>query len=255
MSSIGTGYDVSAGQFSPDGRVFQVEYAHKAVENSGNVIAMRCSQGIVLGVEKLVTSKLYEPGANSRLFAIDEHIGMAAGGVIADGRRVVRVARDEAASYRSRYGLPCPVHVLSERVASYMHVYTLYGFTRPLGCSVILGSYDVKKEKPELYMIEPSGTCWGYLGCAIGKARQGAKTAIEKVLTGKDLNHDDLVKETAKVVYEVHDEMKDKHFELELGWVGKQSNGFYEKVPEKLFTEAEKYGKAALEESDSDGDT
>lgn len=69
-------YDLSASQFSPDGKVFQVEYAQKAVENSGTVIGLRCEEGVVLAVEKLVTSKLYEPGANKRIFNIDKHIGM-----------------------------------------------------------------------------------------------------------------------------------------------------------------------------------
>lgn len=69
-------YDLSASQFSPDGRVFQVEYAAKAVENSGTVIGLRGKDGVVFAVEKLVTSKLYEPGANKRIFNIDKHIGM-----------------------------------------------------------------------------------------------------------------------------------------------------------------------------------
>lgn len=56
--------------------MFQVEYAQKAVENSGTVIGLRCEDGVVLAVEKLVTSKLYEPGANKRIFNIDKHIGM-----------------------------------------------------------------------------------------------------------------------------------------------------------------------------------
>lgn len=69
-------YDLSASQFSPDGRVFQVEYAVKAVENSGTVIALRGKDCVVFAVEKLVTSKLYEAGANKRIFNIDKHIGM-----------------------------------------------------------------------------------------------------------------------------------------------------------------------------------
>lgn len=67
---------MSASQFSPDGRVFQVEYAVKAVENSGTVIALKGKDGVVFAVEKLVTSKLYEPGANRRIFNIDSHVGM-----------------------------------------------------------------------------------------------------------------------------------------------------------------------------------
>jgi len=69
-------YDLSASQFSPDGRVFQVEYAQKAVENSGTIVGLRCKDGVVLAVEKLVTSKLYEPGTNRRIFNIDVHVGM-----------------------------------------------------------------------------------------------------------------------------------------------------------------------------------
>lgn len=69
-------YDLSASQFSPDGRVFQVEYAQKAVENSSTAIGLRGKDGVVIAVEKLVLSKLYDPGANKRIFHIDSHIGM-----------------------------------------------------------------------------------------------------------------------------------------------------------------------------------
>lgn len=69
-------YDLSASQFSPDGRVFQIEYAAKAVENSGTVIGLRGKDGIVLAVEKLISSKLYEPDCGSRVFTIDTSIGM-----------------------------------------------------------------------------------------------------------------------------------------------------------------------------------
>lgn len=67
---------MSASQFSPDGRVFQVEYAMKAVENSGTVIGLKGTDGIVLAAEKLILSKLHEPGTNRRIFNIDKHIGM-----------------------------------------------------------------------------------------------------------------------------------------------------------------------------------
>ncbi|MEQ2227487.1 Proteasome subunit alpha type-3 [Ilyodon furcidens] len=74
--STDSAYDLSASTFSPDGRVFQVEYAMKAVENSSTAIGIRCKDGIVFGVEKLVLSKLYEEGSNKRIFNIDRHVGM-----------------------------------------------------------------------------------------------------------------------------------------------------------------------------------
>jgi 20S proteasome subunit alpha 7 len=247
MSSIGTGYDLSASQFSPDGRVFQVEYAQKAVENSGTAIAIRGKDGVVFGVEKLVVSKLYEAGANKRIFHIDRHIGMAVAGLLADARQLAEIAREEAANYRHQYGSSIPCKVLADRVAMYMHAYTLYSFVRPFGCSVMISSFE--DGTPCLYNIEPSGICYGFHGCTIGKAKQAAKTEIEK-LKMKDMLIKDLIKEVAKIIYSVHDEVKDKAFELELSWVGEHTNGKHELVPRDVFEAAESYAKAALQESD-----
>ena len=88
MSSIGTGYDLSTSTFSPDGRVFQVDYAQKAVESSGTAVAIRGKDGVVFAVEKIITSKLYEKSANRRIFSIDRHIGMAGSGLYADVRQL-----------------------------------------------------------------------------------------------------------------------------------------------------------------------
>lgn len=252
MSSIGTGYDLSASQFSPDGRVFQVEYAQKAVENSGTIIGVKCKDGVVFAVEKLVSSKLYEKGANKRLFNIDRHIGMAVAGVLADARQIVEVAKVEAANYRSEYGCAIPLKFLTDRVAMYMHAYTLYSAVRPFGCGVLLGACEA--DGPQMYMIDPSGVSWGCFGCAIGKAKQAAKTEIEK-LKLEDMKSKDLVKEAAKIIYIVHDEVKDKNFELELSWVGEGTRNLHELVPLELHLESEKYAKESLvDESSSDED-
>ncbi|KAF5302330.1 hypothetical protein FQA39_LY10369 [Lamprigera yunnana] len=253
MSSIGTGYDLSASQFSPDGRVFQVEYAVKALENSGTIIGLKGKDGVVFAVEKLVTSKLYEPGANRRIFSIDKHVGMAVCGLIADARQIVDIARREAANYRSQYGVRIPLKYLNDRVSMYMHAYTLYSAVRPYGCSVILGSYD-PTDGPAMYLIDPSGVSYGYHGCAVGKAKQAAKTEIEK-LKLTNMPTQELIKEAAKIIYLVHDELKDKNFELELSWVCADTNGEHQRVPEQVFTEAEKCAKQAMDaESDSDGE-
>lgn len=247
MSSIGTGYDLSASQFSPDGRVFQVEYAQKAVENSGTAIGIRGKDGVVFGVEKLVTSKLYEAGANKRIFNIDRHIGGAVAGLLSDARHLVDQAREESSNYRYNYRAPIPLKHLTDRVSMYVHAYTLYSSIRPFGVSIIVGSYEV--DGPQMYLIDPSGVSWSYHGCAVGKAKQNAKTEIEK-LKMKDMTMQELVKEVAKIIYIVHDEVKDKSFELELSWVGESTGGKHELVPPEVFAEAEKYAKEALEESD-----
>uniref|UniRef100_A0A8C9YY70 Proteasome subunit alpha type n=1 Tax=Sander lucioperca TaxID=283035 RepID=A0A8C9YY70_SANLU len=223
-------YDLSASTFSPDGRVFQVEYAMKAVENSSTAIAIRCKDGVVFGVEKLVLSKLYEQGSNKRIFNIDRHVGMAVAGLLADARSLSEVAREEASSFRSNYGHDIPLKHLSDRVAMYVHAYTLYSAVRPFGCSFILGSYD-KDDGPQLYMVDPSGIshlCVCVCVC---------------VCQMKEMTCREIVKEVAKIIYIVHDEVKDKAFELELSWVGEVTNGRHELVPKDVREEAEKYAK------------
>ena len=242
---------MSASQFSPDGRVFQVEYANKAVENSGTVIGIRGKDGIVLAVEKLVTSKLYEKGASKRIFTVQGHVGVAVSGLLSDARSVVDTAQSEAKNYKQQYGHPIPIKYLKDRVAMYMHAYTLYSALRPFGASILLASWD-ELDGPELYCIEPSGSVLGYFGCSIGKAKQAAKTELEK-LNSRDMLCKDLVKEAAKIIYSVHDEIKDKAFELELSWIGSFTNGKHELVPKELFDAAETYAKEALKQ-DSDSD-
>eukprot|EP00123_Amoebidium_parasiticum_P019315 comp24511_c0_seq1/m.46760 comp24511_c0_seq1/g.46760 ORF comp24511_c0_seq1/g.46760 comp24511_c0_seq1/m.46760 type:complete len:254 (-) comp24511_c0_seq1:58-819(-) len=250
MSSIGTGYDLSATTFSPDGRVFQVEYAGKAVENSGTAIAVRCKDGVVFGVEKIILSKLYEPDSNPRNFTIDRHIGLAFSGLSADARQIVNRARSEAASYRNSYGVPIPCKILAERIAGFMQVYTLYSHIRPFGCSVLIGAFD--DEGPQLYMVEPSGVSCGFHGCAVGKGRQAARTELEKMDLGK-VSCRDAINTLAKIIYTIHDDVKDKEFELEMSWVGNESGRRHTFVPSDIVKNAADAAKKAMEDDSDDG--
>ncbi|KAH9045180.1 20S proteasome subunit [Lactarius pseudohatsudake] len=244
MTSIGTGYDLSASTYSPDGRIFQVEYANKAVDNSGTAIGLRVKDGVVLAVEKLVHSKLLVPGANRRIQTIDRHIGLASSGLLADGRHLSNRARDEAASFRDNYNEPAPLKALADRLGLYAQVYTLYSSVRPFGCSTIVGGID--KDGPSIYVIEPSGVFYGYNGAAIGKGRQLAKTELEK-LKLSELTTREAVFEAARIIHLVHDDAKEKEFELELSWIGDETNGRHVPVPRDLFEEADRKAKEALE--------
>lgn len=149
-------YDLSASQFSPDGRVFQIEYAGKSIENSGTAIGLRGKDGIVFAVEKLITSKLHESNAGQRIFTVDKGIGLTMSGMMADGRALVDVARQEASNYRQEFNRTIPIKILNDRISSYMHAYTLFSAVRPFGASVILSSWTAESG-PEMYTIEPSG--------------------------------------------------------------------------------------------------
>lgn len=243
MSSIGTGYDLAASTYSPDGRIFQVEYALKAVDNSGTAIGIRCKDGVVLAVEKLIQSKLLVPGSNKRIGTADTHVGIATAGLLADTRHVINRTREEAQQYRDFYKSQIPGKVLAERVAGYIQSYTLYSSVRPFGVSTIIGTLD--KTGPGLFVVEPSGVYYGYFGCAVGKGRQVAKTEIEK-LKLTQLSAREALKEAARIIYTVHDDAKDKDFELELSWICEESGGKHQFVPKELQEEAEAAAKAAL---------
>ncbi|THH12224.1 hypothetical protein EW145_g141 [Phellinidium pouzarii] len=244
MTSIGTGYDLSASTYSPDGRIFQVEYANKAVENSGTAIGIRTKDGVVFAVEKLVHSKLLVPGSNRRIQTIDRHIGMATAGLLADGRFLAKQARDDASGIRQLYRSPPTLKSLVRKLGELVQAYTLFSSIRPFGVSSILGGVD--KDGPALFVVEPSGVYYGYFGAAIGKGRQLAKTELEK-LKFSELTTREAVMEAARIMYLVHEDAKDKTFELELSWVGAESNNKHEHVPADLQREAEARAKATLE--------
>ncbi|KAI8807798.1 nucleophile aminohydrolase [Cladochytrium replicatum] len=247
MSSIGTGYDLSASTYSPDGRVFQVEYAFKAVDNSGTCIGLRVKDGVVLAVEKLVPSKLLVKNSNKRIMSADRHVGIATAGLVADGRHLVNRAQSEAKNYRDIYKSPAPAAVIAERMAQYVQAYTLYSYVRPFGVAAIVGVMD--QTGPGLFMIEPSGVYNGYYACAVGKGKQVAKTELEK-LKLSDMTVEEAVKHAARIIYTVHDDVKDKDFELELSWICEASGGQHEFVPKGIADEAERLAKASLQDDD-----
>lgn len=252
MSSIGTGYDLSVSQFSPDGRVFQVEYASKAVEASGTVVALRGRDGVVVAVEKMVNTDLHELEANKRVWRIDESIGMSAAGLLADARKIAEIARREAADYRQEHGYTIPLSVLANRVGQYKHAYTLYSAVRPFGVNAIFCSWD-EIHGAQLYMTEPSGLFSSYFACAAGKATQTAKTELEKLKFGA-MSIGELANEAAKIIAQVHDDAKDKTYRLELAWVGEASRGRFEEVPETIYGEAVDYAAKAAAADSGDED-
>jgi len=253
MSGIGAGYDISATTYSPQGRVFQVEYADKALENSGTAIGLRCSDGVVFAVEKIIKSKMLENTSNRRIFTVSKNIGMATAGLLPDSRQVANRAMSESKDYMSFYDDQIPIRILNDRMSAFFQLYTLYSYVRPFGCSVIFGGID--RNGPQLFKVDPSGISYGYYGCAAGKAQRNAKTEIEKLnLKDKPISCREAIFEAARIIFAVNDEEKDKDFILELSWVSPDSGFEHKFVPQDLYDEVKAKAKAAKEESDSSGE-
>lgn len=259
MTSIGTGYDLSNSVFSPDGRNFQVEYAVKAVDNGATSLGIKCDDGVVFAVEKLITSKLLVPGKNTKIQTIDRHVGCVYSGLTPDGRHLVNKAREEASQFKKFYQESIAVPALADRLGQYVQAHTLFNSVRPFGVTAIFGGVD--SNGPHLYMLEPSGTYWGYKGAATGKGRQSAKAELEKLLdkhTETPLTAREGLKEAARIIYLAHEDNKEKDFELELSWCSvSETNSRHVIVDGPLREEAIEFAKnetSGTGDSDSDDD-
>uniref|UniRef100_A0A7S4NP84 Proteasome alpha-type subunits domain-containing protein n=1 Tax=Paramoeba aestuarina TaxID=180227 RepID=A0A7S4NP84_9EUKA len=247
MSGVGTGYDLSASTFSPDGKIFQIQYAMKAVENSSTSIALRTKDGVIFASEKLIFSKMIVQGSNKRVSMVDRHIGVTISGLMADARQLINRCRSEAVDYKSFYGTPIPVRVMATRIANFCQVYTLYSSVRPFGASILIGGIDEKG--PQLFQVDPTGISVGCYASAIGKGRQSARTELEK-LKLDEMTCEEAVKEAAKIIHTIHDDVKDKPFQLDMGWISTKNGGVFQEVPKEIVAEAEKFAEDQLDGDD-----
>lgn len=258
MASSGAGYDLSASTFSPDGRIFQVEYASKAVENAGTVIGIKASDGIVLGVSKPILHKMVVPSTCSykRIHSVDVHVGVASTGFLPDSRVLVARAIDEAADWIEQYGVKIPPKVLADRLGNYVHQFTLRGWLRPFGAACVFGAYDQDVKEFSLHMVEPNGAASSYYGVATGKGKQAAKTELEKLNLHKEpCTSEEAVKQIAKILTMLHQENKDnegKPLEMELSWICEASNYKHAGVPKDKIAEVTAWVAEQLEEEEDD---
>mmetsp|Transcript_22357 Transcript_22357/g.69067 ORF Transcript_22357/g.69067 Transcript_22357/m.69067 type:complete len:260 (-) Transcript_22357:1458-2237(-) len=254
MASSGAGYDYSATTYSVDGRIFQVEYAGKAVENAGTAIGVRCSDGVVIAAENVKLFKMMVPNTNRLAQNVDKHIIAATTGFAPDGRQLLSQARDEAHHYEDTFHVPIPPEMLANRMSQFVHYFTLHGSLRPFGATMLCAGYDEEKQTHELYMVEPSGQEFRYYGCATGKGRQAAKTEVEK-LPLNEITAAEAVKEIAKIYYTLHDDAKDKPFALDMQWITEGTDWTAASVPLEVVDEAIEWAKNKIaEEDDMDED-
>lgn len=185
------GYDRAITVFSPDGRLFQVEYAREAVKRGTTSIGIKCSEGIVLAVDKRTTSNLVEATSIEKIFKIDEHIVAATSGLVADARALVERARVEAQINKITYSEPIRVDSLSKKLCDMLQMYTQNGGVRPFGSALIIGGvYD---GSCKLFETDPSGALIEYKATAIGSGRSAAMDIFEDQYKD-DMNLNDAIK-------------------------------------------------------------
>ncbi|MEW5759441.1 MAG: archaeal proteasome endopeptidase complex subunit alpha [Candidatus Thermoplasmatota archaeon] len=171
-------YDRAITVFSPDGRLFQVEYAREAVKRGTTTVGLKYADGVVLLIDKRITSRLIEPSSIEKIFQIDEHIGCATSGLVADARVLVERARIEAQIHKITYNEKTPVELLVRKICDFKQNYTQYGGVRPFGTALLIGGVD--EVGSHLYETDPSGALMGYKAGSIGAGRNTVMSVFEE---------------------------------------------------------------------------
>jgi proteasome alpha subunit len=172
------GYDRAITVFSPDGRLYQVEYAREAVKRGTTAVGIKCSDGVVLIVDKRVSSRLLEPSSIEKIFKIDEHIGVASSGLVGDARALVDRARLESQINRVSYDESIDVETLSKKLCDHMQTYTQFGGARPYGTALLIAG--VSDGRARLFETDPSGTLLEYKATGIGTGRPAVMKAFDE---------------------------------------------------------------------------
>jgi proteasome alpha subunit len=188
-------YDRAITVFSPDGRLFQVEYALETVNRGATIVGIVGPEGVVLGAEEKIESRLQDSSFTWKIFEVDTHIGAAVVGLGSDARILIDQARVYCQSNRLMYDEPVDVEVISKRLGDVKQLYTQHAGVRPFGVSVIFGGVD--KTGNRLFSTDPSGTYRAYKAVSVGVGRETVEGTLKSEYR-EDLSLKDSVNLVAK---------------------------------------------------------
>lgn len=231
------GYDRAITVFSPDGRLYQVEYAIETVRRGTIAVGIKSKDGIVIAVEER-PRKLQISDVAQKIFQIDDHVGVAAAGYIPDARSQVDNARFFSQSNRLIYDEPVEVETIAKHLADQSQQYTQYAGVRPFGVSLILGG--VINKTPQLFLTDPSGTYISYDAIAIGSGSDQVTDFLEKTYSS-DLSLDDAAALAVAGIY-LSSEDKEGTSHIRMAQI-KTDTGLFELISEEQIKNFAKIAK------------
>ncbi|WOV93052.1 MAG: archaeal proteasome endopeptidase complex subunit alpha [Candidatus Nitrosoabyssus spongiisocia] len=196
------GYDRAITVFSPDGRLYQVEYAIETIRRGSITVGISCNDGVIMAVEEK-TLKLQIGDTVQKIFQIDDHVGIAAAGYIPDARSQVDNARFFSQSNKLIYDEPVDIEEIAKHLADQCQQYTQFAGVRPFGVALIIAG--INRGKSTLYLTDPSGTFVQYDAVAIGSGSDDVTSFLEKHYK-MDLSMDDALQLSVAAINMTHED-------------------------------------------------
>ncbi|CCC70146.1 hypothetical protein NCAS_0E00760 [Naumovozyma castellii] len=250
-------YDSRTTIFSPEGRLYQVEYALESISHAGTAIGIMADDGLVLAAERKVTSTLLEQDTSTeKLYKLNDKITVAVAGLTADAEILINTARVYAQSYLKTYNEEIPVEILVRRLSDIKQGYTQHGGLRPFGVSFIYAGYD-DRYGYQLYTSNPSGNYTGWKAISVGANTSAAQTLLQ--MDYKDnMKLDDAIELALKTLSKTTDSSSLTYDKLELATIkkGTTTDEVYQKIykPEELKELLLKTGITKKSEDEDDED-
>ncbi len=222
MNNNQAAYDRAITVFSPDGRLYQVEYAREAVKRGTTAVGIKCQEGVVLIVDKRINSRLLEANSIEKIFRIDEHIGVASSGLVGDARALVDRARIEAQINRITYDEPIDVETLAKKLGDHMQTYTQFGGARPYGTALLITG--ISDGQFRLFETDPSGTLLEYKATGIGTGRPAVMKLFEE-----EYNHECSIRDAISLGLRALHEATEGKFDVstvEIGVISRDEEQF-----------------------------
>ncbi|GBF24312.1 proteasome subunit alpha [archaeon MnTg01] len=208
------GYDMTPTMYSPDGRIYQVEYALETVKRGTLAIGVKCNDGVIIAVEENPRA-LQVSNITQKIFQVDKHIGIAAAGYIPDARVQVDSARFFSQSNKLTYDEPIEVETVAKHLADQSHQFTQYSGVRPYGVALIIAGIDQKGGS--IYVTDPSGTYVSYAAVSIGENSDAVTEFLEKNYKS-DMTLEDGASLAAAAI-NLKDEKKDGSKHVKMSWI------------------------------------
>ncbi|SCW02876.1 LAFE_0F16226g1_1 [Lachancea fermentati] len=224
-------YDSRTTIFSPEGRLYQVEYALESISHAGTAIGVMAKDGIILAAERKVTSKLLEQGSSSeKLYKLNDNITVAVAGLTADAEILINTARVYAQNYLQTYNEEIPVEILVRRLSDVKQGYTQHGGLRPFGVSFIYAGYD-ERYGFQLYTSNPSGNYSGWKAISVGANTSAAQTLLQMDYKD-DMSIEDAMELALKTLSKTTDSSTLTHERVEFATISKRADG---KISQKIY--------------------